>query len=193
MATIALAAVVIVGLLVFLMVGALIELHRDVHQLREISGVLDTPLEVDVEPVSGGPPSEFGLPKPLDAAQSALVLFLSESCSTCRALAAYVGKQLPSNLWVVIEGRTESSARAFLEHYFETDPTLHPRRVQVDVDGAIAGHLGLNTTPVGFHIENGQFTRATTIPSTRYLDTVLPNPIQLRPMEVSNRRDLEWS
>ncbi len=53
-------------------------------------------------------------------------------------------------------------------------------RVIVDLNNRIAKSIGLDTTPVGFRIENGVFTNATTVPSSRYLISILPKPLRLR-------------
>jgi hypothetical protein len=49
-------------------------------------------------------------------------------------------------------------------------------RVIVDPAGAVAGRIGLKTTPAGYRIVNGVFTEATTVPSIRYLASILPTP-----------------
>jgi hypothetical protein len=171
----------VLALLVFVLFGALLELYRDVRQLRDVAGILDRPLNVDVGPVTGTRPSTHGLPAALDSAASAIVLFLSERCGTCRSLAAGFEKPLPVGLWVVLEARDVPSAAAFLESYGLTAVTSD-RRVVVDVAGEIAGRIGLNTTPVGFRVENGVLTSATTVPSSRYLTSILPEPIRLKPV-----------
>jgi hypothetical protein len=180
MATLALVAVGLLALLVFVLFGAMLELYKDVRQLRDAAGILDRPLHVDVGLVAGTAPSAYGLPQVLDTATSALVLFLSETCSTCRALAASFDTSLPPGLWVVLEARSADSAREFLATYRMAQMTSESR-VSVDLNGEIAGRIGLDTTPVGFRVENGLLTSATTVPSTRYLMSILPTPIQLKP------------
>ena len=177
MATLTLIAVGVLALVVFALFGALLELYKDVHQLRDAVGILDRPLNVDIGKVAGTDPSQYGLPEPLDGAASALVLFLSEKCATCRTLAGSFDRSLPFGLWVILESRSEGSAEAFLEHYNLNSMS----RISVDVAGEIAGRLGLDTTPVGFRIENGRLSSATTVPSIRYLKSILPKPIKLTP------------
>lgn len=179
MVTFALISVAVLALLVFVLFGALLEMYRDVRQLRDVAGILDRPLSVDLGPVLGTAPSSHGLPRALDSAASAVVLFLSERCGTCRSLAAGLGRPLPAGLWVVLEARDASSAAAFLESYGLTAITSDGRLI-VDVAGEIAGRIGLETTPVGFRVENGMLANATTVPSSRYLTSILPEPIRLR-------------
>lgn len=180
MATLALVLIACLAALNFLLFGALLELFKDVRQLRDIVGVLDRPLDVSIGPVAGTAPSQYGLPPGLDSANSALVLFLSDKCSTCGVLAASLREGLPHGLWVIVEAGTRHSAQAFLET-FGLDKGQTDGRVSVDVDGAIASRIGLNTTPVGFHIKNGLVVNATTVPSVRYFQSIVPRSIQLNP------------
>jgi hypothetical protein len=82
-------------------------------------------------------------------------------------------------LWVVVEARSAEAAEAFLDAY-NLRTISHDGRVLVDVEGAIAMRLGLNMSPVGFRVEHGRIVSATTIPSPRYLASILPEPLRLR-------------
>jgi len=175
LATFALIAVGVLALFVAVLFGALVELFRDMRQMRDALGILDRPLNVDLGQVAGTRPSSHGLPGELDAQHSAIVLFLSERCETCRALAAALTWPLPNGLWVVIEARDAASAARFAEMYGFAD-----ERITIDVEGAIAISMGLNTSPVGFRVEHGVLTSATTVPSSRYLMSILPELVRLR-------------
>jgi hypothetical protein len=172
-------AVAILAVLVFVLSGVVLELFRDVRQLRDAAGILDRPLSVDIGSVAGSRPSEHGLPVELDSSHAALVLFLSDRCGTCRSIAAGLDRQLPRELWIVLEAQSPMSARKFVESYDLTS-MVGEGRLLLDVDGAIAGRIGLDTTPVGFHVEGGRLVRATTVPSRRYLLSILPQPLSLR-------------
>jgi hypothetical protein len=174
-ATAALIAVGVLSLLVFVLFGAVLESLRDVRQMRDALGILDRPLEVNIGAAAGTAPSSHGLPRQLDEARAALVLFLSDKCATCRILAATLGDALPASLWVVVEAASNRAAAEFVEAY-GMKPRLEDGRVTVDPAGVIAGRLGLNTTPVAFRIENGVFKDAATVPSIRYLSSVIPGP-----------------
>jgi hypothetical protein len=179
MAAILLIAVGVLALLVAVLLGALVEMYRDVRQLRDAVGILDRPTTVEIGRVEGTSPSEHGLPHALDSAPFALVLFLSERCSACRKIASNLGRPLPHGLWVVVEARSAEGAEAFLDAY-NLRSISQDGRVLVDVEGAIAARLGLNMSPVGFRVEHGRITSATTIPSPRYLTSILPEPLRLR-------------
>ena len=154
-------------------------MYRDIHQLRDVAGISDRPLNIDIGIVKGAKPSLYGLPKTLDSVGSAVVLFLSERCATCRSLAAGFEREFPSNLWVVLDSAKTGTFSDFWNSYGLTNKESD-NRVVMDLNNKIAKSIGLDTTPVGFRIENGVFTNATTIPSLRYLISILPKPLQLR-------------
>jgi hypothetical protein len=171
-------AVAALALLTFALAGVVIELYRDVRQLREINGILDRPLDVELEDVAGTCPSTYGLPKALDSSASAVVLFLSDRCATCHALAGGFNGALAPGLWVVLEARSPRATEEFLAKY-ELTATSTEGRLLVDAAGSVAEKIGLRTTPVGFRVQNGRLVGATTVPSRRYLSSILPNRVRL--------------
>ena len=186
---VALIAVGVLGVIVFVLGGIVIELARDVQQLRDVAGILDRPLDVDLGEVAGTTPSIYGLPPALDDAASAIVLFLSDRCGTCHALAAdFISEGLPSGLWVVLEARSPEAAEEFLAAYRLTAATTGGRLL-VDVAEKIAQRIGLRTTPVGFRVQNGRITSATTVPSRRYLSSILPNVVRLERPSTSRKKE----
>lgn len=166
------------ALLVFLLLAVVIELYRDVRQLREVAGILDRPLDVELGAVAGARPSDFGLPQLLDRVDAALVLVLSDRCGTCHSLAAHLAAGLPPTLWVLLEARSRDAADEFI-HTHRLGAEQMGGRLIVDEVGRIAERLGLRTTPVGFQIERGRFAKATTVPSVRYMTSLVPNPVRL--------------
>jgi hypothetical protein len=178
MAAIALIAVSVLALLVAFLFAALVEMFRDVRQMRDAVGILDRPLPVELGDVAGTTPSAYGLPRALDNAASAIVLFLSERCGTCHTLASALPRSLPPELWVVVEGRTVESTSSFLERYALSASS--DGQVVADPEGEIARRIGLQTTPLGFRVDGGVFTYATSVPSSRYLNSIMPEPIRLK-------------
>lgn len=178
MAAIMMVAIGVLALLVFVLSGAVLELNRDVRQLREVAGILDRPLDVELGAVAGARPSRYGLPAALDSVASAIVLFLSDRCGTCHSLAAGFDGSLPAGLWVVLEARSPDSAEEFLAKYALTQTTT-AGRLSVDVAENVARRIGLRTTPVAFRVESGRLISATTVPSRRYLTSILPGSVRL--------------
>jgi hypothetical protein len=171
-------AVAVLALLTFALAGVVIELYRDVRQLREVNGILDRPLDVDLADVAGTRPSAYGLPKVLDSSASAIVLFLSDRCATCHALADGFNGALTPGLWVVLEARSPQATDEFLARHGLTAAGTDGRLL-VDVAEGIAEKIGLRTTPVGFRVQDGRIVGATTVPSRRYLSSILPNRVRL--------------
>lgn len=179
MVTVLLIAVGLLALLVAVLFSALVEMYRDLRQVRDALGILDRPLNIDIGAAAGAHPSQFGLPRALDSAGAAIVLFLTERCTTCQAIAASLPHPLSPDLWIVFEARSAQSAEALLERYGLTK-LVTDGRVIPDVEGAIGSRLDVRIAPAGFRVENGRFTYATTVPSTRYLKSILPETFRLR-------------
>jgi hypothetical protein len=176
----------VLAVLVFVLFGALLELYRDVRQIRDALGILDRPLNIDIGAAANAAPSSVGLPSALDTAASALVLFLSDTCATCRVLAAALNGTVPAGLYIVMEGRDERTARQFLDSYRLSAHTADGV-VRIDASREIVGRLGLDITPSAFRVENGKLASATTVPSARYLFSIIPPPLKL------DKRSQNWS
>ena len=179
MVAVLLIAVGLLALLVAVLFSALVEMYRDLRQVRDALGILDRPLNIDIGEAAGAHPSQFGLPRALDSAGAAIVLFLTERCTTCHAIAAGLSRPMPPDLWIVFEARSAESAAAVLERYGLTE-LASDGRVIPDIQGEIGGRLDVRIAPCGFRVENGRFTYATTVPSTRYLKSILPETFRLR-------------
>lgn len=162
------AAVVVFGALLFLLLGAQVEMFRDLAQIRELSGLLDQPMDVDLAGAVGGQPSSFGLPPQLDGSTAAIVLFLSDKCGTCRTIATSLDGRIPDGLWLVLDPASPTE-----------DPELAlsfdagASRLLVDRQRDISSRLNVRVMPAAIVIKNGRFSHASTVPSTRQLSTVL--------------------
>jgi hypothetical protein len=174
--TVALVGLALLGILVLLLLGAQIEMFRSLQQLREYSGLIDRPSQIELGKARGGRPSDYGLPATLDSAGSWVVLFLSDKCATCRVIASALAAGMPADLTAVIDaGGADSSSRELAVTY-----GLDPSRTVVDLNRQIMNRLDLNVTPVGVVVENGRLVRAVTVPSTRQLYTLMESTRTLR-------------
>ncbi len=163
---------------VFIQLGAMVEMFRHVQQIRTHLDLVDRPLPLDLGARQGAQPSAIGLPAVLDGAQTAMVLFLSNTCATCRSIAAALRGAVPQTLWVVVEPVFNDDADLFVEEF-----ALQNERVLVDQESRIAGQLGLDITPSAIFIQDGRIERAQTVPSSRQLFSVLP---VVRPLSPSH-------
>jgi len=170
--------VCLLAALMFVELCALVELFRQVQQIRAHLDLVDRPTPIDLGRARGLAPTTFGLPDPLDTAQTAMVLFLSNKCATCRVLASALHGAVPLTMWIVVEPIIEEGeAHALVEEF-----RLHSERTLIDRQGRIAGHLGLDITPSALFIENGQLHRASTVPSSRQMFSMLPEIRPLNPV-----------
>jgi len=160
--------VVLVGALALLLLGAQVEMYRGLEQLRDYAGLIDRPTPVDLGRVAGQRPSEVGLPVWLDSATRAVVLFLSDKCATCRSIAAALEGSLPPGLVIVVDPGTADAPEELSLTY-----ELDPQKTVIDLDRRIMRRLGQEITPLGLVVENGRLARASTVPSTRQLYTLL--------------------
>jgi thiol-disulfide isomerase/thioredoxin len=168
--TVALLVVVcLLAAIVFVQFGALVELYNQVKQIRSTLDLDDSSTPLELGSAQDLPPSSVGLPADLDDASSALVLFLSNTCGTCRSIATALRGALPSSMWIVVEPVFEEDAHAFVEQF-----ELHGPKVVIDHDNSIASKLGLNITPVGMLVQKGRLHRAEMVSSPRQVFSMMP-------------------
>jgi hypothetical protein len=162
------AAVVVFGVLVFLLLGAQVEMFRDLAQLREAVGLVDRPRGVDLGRATGARPSAYGLPAALDSIAGAIVLFLSDKCATCRSIAASIDGDMPNRLWLVLDpAGQEGTPDLAITYEFNTGHTV------VDSNRTISSDLNITLTPVALIVQHGRIQSGTTVPSTRQLYALL--------------------
>jgi len=175
--------VCLLGALVFVQLGALVELFRQVQQIREFLDLEDRPAQLDLGKARGLPASAVGLPTPLDDARSAVVLFLSNKCATCRSIGAALKGAVPQTMWLVVESLSsdDADADAFVQEF-----QLSGERTLVDPAGRIAARLGLDITPSAIVVEDGRLHQAKTVPSSRQMFAMLPVVYALHPSPSPN-------
>lgn len=158
---------VIVGLLAMLLLvqfGALIEMFEQLKQVRSYLDMEDNPHPLDLGDSVGMTPSALGLPATLDDAEAAVVLFLSDKCSTCVTLATELQQAgLPETMWLVVVPVMGDGAR------FVATFGLSGDRVLIDPDHAITEAIGIDLTPVALLVESGRLSALQTVPTTRQM------------------------
>jgi hypothetical protein len=171
MTTVLLVLVCLLGIVVFILLGALVELFQQVQQIRERLDLTGSAGSMPLNLANQGAlASTVGLPEALDDAVSAIVLFLTNRCTTCRAIAADLDGAVPPGIWVVAEPVTgvDEEAEAFVQEFrLDSDRTL------VDRQSHIAEQLALDVTPTAIFIEKGRMHRAETVPSPRHFSSIL--------------------
>lgn len=168
LAALLIAATVLI-LVLTLVVAGLIELYRDMDQLRKLVGLVDEPTRIGLGGVIDSRPSEHDLPAELDE-RDAVVLFLADICSTCASILDELGPAPPIGTYICVASRSETRYETWLDqHNFDKSSPF----VFFDEGNKVSGSLGLDTTPVALTIRAGRIVSAKTVPSVRWLDNVL--------------------
>lgn len=173
--TIALAVLVcLLAVGMFLLFGALVEVYRQVDQIRTYLRLIDEEIPIDLGAAAGLPATAIGLPAAVGEEPSTLVLFLSNKCTACRSIARAFNGVIPPSLWVVVEPVFDHEADAFIAEH-----RLGGERLIVDHGGQIAERLRLDVTPSVLFVEGGKLERASSVASSRQLFSMLPLVRQL--------------
>jgi hypothetical protein len=155
----------VLAIFLLLMFGALVELHRQVAQLRQSAGLVDRVRPVDFHEAA----SLSSLPIPgverAEGSTRSVILILSESCITCAEIASDIGPKEPGRLITLVEGRSAASATAWMSQV----GLQHSATVIYDEHGHIAQALGVTVTPAAVKFEGPAPLEATTVPSSRQL------------------------
>ncbi len=147
--SILISAVAILAIGEFLLFGALAEAYRDIRQIREASGLLDTPMPVDLGHLAGRTPSSCGLDSNLDSAVGAVTVFLSESVDDAVT-------------WL------RDSGIALVEDGLARHRVTVLSRLQVE------SSFGEVVTPLAVETQNGRLMWAKTVPSVRQFYALVP-------------------
>ncbi len=153
--------VAVVAFSLVVLLTAQVELFRDMKQVRELTGMIDRPIPLDLGAMQGRSPTELGL-----KAMTGAILVLSDRCGTCRSLAAALDGSVPPHLQIVLSnpgGRTSEL------------PTVWDLgdRVIDDTDGSIMTALDIKATPAAISIVDGVMNEAQSVPSVRQLHEFL--------------------
>lgn len=168
MTTFLLIAVGVVAAFVLLLFGAVVELHRQVLQLRVYAGLVDhaRTLEFNEEcRLSDLPIPAAGV---VGDRERSAVLVLSDGCATCMDVATRMSALSVPRLLVLVESATPAMAADWLEaHGLALGDT-----VAYDENGLAALYLGVSVTPAAVKFEGRLPIAAATVPSARQLERV---------------------
>lgn len=161
-----LVACAVLAILHLLTIGALVEVFRDVRQIRLAIKAFDEPNTLPV------PAEARQAIARLDAGSMgprALILYLSTRCATCtsvaRALRNGHGRRSRSTRpAVLVDGLSMTSAEEWLSNLGVEVSEL---RLIDDGDRGFSRETGLNVTPLAIRMVNGEVTQVSTVPSER--------------------------
>ncbi len=111
------------------------------------------------------------LPSEAVRSADAMLLFLSNRCNSCLAIAQSLAERIPDNCWVVVERLSETVAPQ-ISNLLE-----RAERVLEDEDGVIAASLGLTTTPAVIRLSFGEVRSAYGVSSMSHVELLAPKLI----------------
>lgn len=161
----------VLAILVALMFGALVELQRQLIQVRELAGFVDDSRHLKIN-LSGSLDDIAARVPELDRTalgNRSVIFVLSTSCSTCEDMAEALS-QTRSTGWVAFIQASSSEEAATWIRRFDAD--LGPNFV-FDDGGQVAAYLGVNVTPAAIRFEGDNPVSAATVPSIRQLQNNL--------------------
>jgi len=157
----------VLSLIVLICVLALMDQYRTLELIRTHLGITDAPRPLDVRR-DGAMPSAAGLSGHFDDTDHLVLLFLTTSCSTCKAVASPLHGRRESSLVVVLAAKTRDSAFAWVK-----DVGLDPSTVVVDLHEKVAAFYGIEASPSAIVLSYGKVVLAQTVPSFRQLSPLL--------------------
>jgi hypothetical protein len=157
------------SLTTLMMFGALVELFRQVDQMRLKLGLVDEVQGVDFSQGVSLSSLPIELIDGLAPEGRFAILFLSVSCTTCSRVVEGIPAKRTPNLLVLVQAATRHEAAEWLSKQgLEENP-----RVAWDVDQRIASALAISVTPACVQFEGLISTAATTVPSVLRLRELL--------------------
>lgn len=178
-----------VGLLVLVLLAVvegavLIEMVKQVAQLRQRADLDDQPL-----PISLGLHAGAAFPRAdlVEAEGITAVVFLSSDCSSCRAIGAAIPRlsgRLRERLRIspIVEGRTPDDIQDFLR-----ETLLGEQEIVVDYERELGRATGIGTRPAAVMLHNGAMIDAAAIRTPRQLNSFIERASQTLAEELSRR------
>lgn len=164
-------AIAVAGLsvVVLLTFGATVELHRQVMQLRQHSGLVDESrvISYSSDVLRSSLPG-YVLPAEEDGPTRSAILILSDGCSSCLDLAAALSTRMIDSLFISFVSRSEDAGEELLAKY----GLSHFKNIQLD-GGELAAQLEVSVTPAIVRFEGLYSVSAITVPSVRQLEVNL--------------------
>lgn len=175
---------IILAFVVVVVTAALVEVFRQLADLRAAVNPDDQPVPLDLADKRLHA-SDLELPAALAALPEAILVFLSTKCAVCRSIAYAFRGGSPESVWFVVYGAEE--ARADLVATLDASAN----RVIVDAEGEIPRRLRLNIRPSVFTVKYGEITRAAAVSSPRQVLSLVPvvSPIAWGASETNGRSE----
>jgi hypothetical protein len=166
-------AACVLGLIVMLCAAALVEVFRQLADLRFALNLQDEPTPIGLR--SGELRTDaIGLPEEIAAQPNATVIFLSPKCSTCLAIAEAFREGSPADVWFLVPSNPAPLALASV--LAESSD-----RLVIDFEDAISDRIGLHVTPSVFLASYGDILRAYAVSTPRQVRNLIPTTLPRDP------------
>jgi hypothetical protein len=177
-------AVIVLGIVVILTLGAVTELYRQLRELTGGSHGAPPVSEVGVGSLAGLPLDEEGLWPRSVGSRPEWLLILSDRCGTCLDIGRYFGRSVPQGLAILIAG-----TRGEPEEFLDQTGLRSKASVSVDLGGVACQRLGLNFMPVAARIsEESAIEAAYAVGAAAQVVALMANQI-----DVSEIKKSKWS
>ncbi|MFI6238387.1 hypothetical protein ACIBEF_00750 [Micromonospora sp. NPDC050795] len=148
---------------------ALVDQYQTLELIRAALKLEDNPSPIPFPTDGSIKPSLIGLPTQLDTQPHLTLLFLSVSCTTCRAIAEGLRRKDLDHIWIVLQqAHSSEEGRMWLEGM-----NMPVDRATVDLDERVAQATRIDIVPSVIVYRSGEPILAQTLPSFRQLQPLL--------------------
>jgi len=155
------------GAVLLLVCGALVEVFRQLSDIRERLDLDDRPLPLTLSSADMTA-ADLALPAAVERLAEAIVVVLSRKCATCLAIAQSFAAGAPETAWFLLQVPTDD-----LEGSADMLSGCRDR-VVVDVDSQISKVAGINVVPSVLTLRWGRVDRAQAVSSVRQVMSLIP-------------------
>lgn len=166
MAWLLLAGGIGLAVLVALCAAALVEVFRQLAEIRHSLNLEDLPIPIALKGGKVGV-SEIGLPHAIADAPAAIIVFLSPKCASCLAIAEAFRGGAPGSVWFVLP--TPPVPEQMVDAL-----AASAERIVLDEADAIADAVDLRVTPAVLTASYGEISRAQAVSSPRQVMSLIP-------------------
>ncbi|HVL97036.1 MAG TPA: hypothetical protein VM266_14350 [Solirubrobacteraceae bacterium] len=167
----ALIALAIIAVLLVLVCAALVEVFRQLNELRAVTQLDDRPIPLTLDARTRA--RRLPLPAPIAEAPQSAVVILSHECATCVAIAEELGREPLPTLWFTVVGGSRADSRVQRALAGQGD-----HRVDGLAD-VLRDELGVDVIPAVLTFEFGELRHAYAVSSTRQVNALMPTVFAL--------------
>jgi hypothetical protein len=157
----------VIAAVVLVICGALVEVFRQISDIRTTLDLDDVPLPLALGNLSISA-ADLAMPDAVAKLPEAIVVVLSRKCATCISIAQSFAAGAPETVWFVLQTAADEVGTAgdMLDGCRD--------RVVIDIDSKISEKAGVNVAPSVLSLRWGQVERAQAVSSVRQVMSLVP-------------------